>query len=246
MKAQDNHMFPLALLAMVAGPSVTAVLLTCQMDGKQGLEDYRNRFLKWRVGIRWYAIALLAAPLAATATTLTFSRFSPEFLPGLAVAGDRVAVLMLGLVVGMTAGFFEELGWTGFAIPRMKLRYGVLATGLIVGLLWSAWHVLVVVWGIGDRAGTVPLALFVIVDGLAGLPAFRVLMVLVYNRTESLLLAMLMHVSLTATTLILTPVTTGGQLLAYGLAFAAATWVVIALVAMASRQLSRQPRRRAA
>jgi membrane protease YdiL (CAAX protease family) len=244
MKAQDNLMFPLALLAMVAGPSITGVLLTGLIDGRQGLRALGMRLRKWRAATRWYAVALLAAPLVATAITLTLSRFSPEFLPALLVADDRIAVLLLGLAVGLTAGFFEELGWTGFATPRLKLRYGVLATGLIVGLLWSAWHLLVMVWGIGERAGTIPLALFVIVDGLAGLPAFRVLMVLVYDRTESVFLVMLMHVSLTATTLILTPQTTGIRLLVYGLAFAMSVWLVIAGVFASRRQLTGRPLRR--
>jgi membrane protease YdiL (CAAX protease family) len=240
VKAQDNSLFPLALMAMVAGPSVTGILLTGLIDGRTGLREFRGRLLKWRVGARWYAVALFAAPLLAIATTLTLSLFSPEFRPGIIVSNDKAAVLLLGLVVGLTAGFFEELGWTGFAIPHLKQRYGVLATGLIVGVLWSAWHVLVVIWGIGDRAGTIPIAVFIIVDGLGSLPAFRVLMVWVYDRTESLFVGMLMHVSITACTLILTPQTTGTSLLTYGVVFAAATWVVIAAVAVTnSRHLSR-------
>jgi hypothetical protein len=79
-----------------------------------------------------------------------------------------------------------------------------------------------------------------IVDGLAGLPAFRVLMVWVYAGTESLFVAILMHVSLTACTLVLTPQTTGSSLLAYGVAFAAALWLVLAAIGVAnSGQLSR-------
>jgi membrane protease YdiL (CAAX protease family) len=144
----------------------------------------------------------------------------------------------------VTAGVFEELGWTGFAIPRLKRRYGIPATGLIVGVLWSAWHLLVVIWGIGDRAGAIAVVLFVTVDGLAGLPAFRVLMVWVYDRTESLFVGMLMHVGLTVCTLTLTPQTSGLRLLAYGLVFAAAVWAVIAAIAVSnSGQLSRQPLR---
>jgi membrane protease YdiL (CAAX protease family) len=169
---------------------------------------------------------LLAAPLAATAVTLTLAFVSPEFLPGIAVANDRIALTLLGVAVGVTAGVFEEIGWTGFAVPNLRRRYGVVTTGLIAGVLWSAWHALVVIWGIGDRAGNVPLAVFMIVDGLAGLPAFRVLMVLVYDRTQSLLLGTLMHVSITATTLVLTPRTTGLNLLIYGVLFAATVWGV--------------------
>ena len=245
-RAQDNPLFPLAVLAMVAGPSVAGILLTGVIDGRAGLREFRSRLLRWRVGARWYALALLAAPLVAAAAALALSLFSPEFLPGIFVVDDKASVLLLGLVVGLTAGFFEELGWTGFAIPRLKPRYGILATGLIVGVLWSAWHFLVTVWGIGDRAGTMPVALFVILDGLAGLPAFRVLMVWVYDRTESLFLGMLMHLSITACTLIVTPRTIGVPLLIYGLVFAAAVWAVIAAIAVATgRHLSRQPLRRA-
>ena len=238
-KAQDNPLFPFAVLAMLAGPSVTGLLLTALIDGRPGLRECRSRLLTWRVGVRWYAVALLAAPFLATAITLTLSLASYEFLPGIVVTNDRAAVLLLGLVVGLTAGFFEELGWTGFAIPRLKERYGVLATGLIVGVLWSAWHALVVIWGIGDRAGTIPTASFMILDGLGVLPAFRVLMVWVYDRTESLFVGILMHVSITACALVLTPQTTGVLLLAYGLAFAAAMWAIIAAVGVGNRHHSR-------
>ena len=54
-----------------------------------------------------------------------------------------MSLLLIGLVVGLVTGIFEELGWTGFAIPRLRLRYGVLTTGLIVGVLWGAWHFLI-------------------------------------------------------------------------------------------------------
>ena len=243
VKAQDNPLFPFAVLAMVAGPSLTGLLMTGLIDGRSGLGDFRSRLLRWRVSAHWYAVALLAAPLLATAVALTLSLLSPEFLPGIVVVADKAAVLFLGLVVGLTAGFFEELGWTGFATPRLKKRHSVLATGLVMGVLWSAWHILPAIWGMGNRTGTIPLPLFLIVDGLAGLPAFRVLMVQVYDRTESLFVGMVMHVSLTATTLILTPRATGLPLLAYDLVFAAATWFLIAAIAAANhrRQLSRKP-----
>jgi len=75
-----------------------------------------------------------------------------------------------------------------------------------------------------------------------------VLMVWVYDRTESLLVAMLMHASLTASTLIVAPLAISGiVLLTYQLVWAAALWVVVGAVALATRgHLSRQPLRRRA
>jgi membrane protease YdiL (CAAX protease family) len=243
-KAQDNPLFPFALFAMLAGPTTAGLLLTALLGGRAGLRAFRARLAKWRVAGRWYAVGLLAAPLVSIGVTTSLSVVSPEFRSALLVTNDRLGLLTLAIAVALAAGFFEELGWTGFAIPTLRRTHGIVATGLIVGLLWSTWHFLVVAWGIGDRAGAIPLAMFLLVDGVAGLPAFRVLMVQVYERTESLFLGVLMHVSITATTIALTPQTTGLFLLTYGVAFAGALWIVIAAIAIANRQhASRAPLR---
>jgi uncharacterized protein len=148
----------------------------------------------------------------------------------------------MGIFAGLMVGIFEELGWTGFAIPRMKLRYGILGTGLIVGVLWGAWHFPPFFWGSGAASGTLPLALFLPVLLFTWLPAYRVLMVWVYDRTESLLVAMLMHVSLVASNVILVPLATGVALVTYDLVWAAVLWVVVGAVAVANGgHLSRQP-----
>lgn len=110
----------------------------------------------------------------------------------------------------------------------------------------GVWHVFVAVWGIGDRNGRVPLVLFVAIDLLTILPAYRMLMVLVYEETKSLLAAVLMHTSLTTTTLVFTPRVIGGALLTYDVLLAVMLWAVVAGVrraaTAASRPLSRDTR----
>jgi len=152
-------------------------------------------------------------------------------------------VLLISLGYGLAAGIFEELGWTGFAIPRMRLRYGVLATGLIVGLLWGVWHFLTNYLGAGDASGALSLANFVLgqLFAIAVLPAYRVLMVWVYDRTRSLPLAMLMHASLTASWLIAMPVGISGlPFFTWYLVLAGALWVVGAAID-AVAGMSREP-----
>ena len=80
------------------------------------------------------------------------------------------------------------------------------------------------------------------------LTAFKVLMVWVYEHTESVLIAMLMHTSFTASLLILNPVDISGvHLVIYSFVLAAAVWVVVASVMVANRrQLSGVPVRRQA
>ena len=96
---------------------------------------------------------------------------------------------------------------------RPAPSHAVFATGLIVGVLWGAWHFLVNFWNSGVISDGLPLALFLILyflTGVAQLTAYRVLMVWVYDRTESLLIAVLMHASLIVSTMPgLIPATTG-------------------------------------
>jgi membrane protease YdiL (CAAX protease family) len=243
-KEQFETLLPLAILALLAGPSVAGVLLIGLVYGRVGFRELLSRLLKWRVGARWYAVALLTAPLLMTAIPLALSLLFPEFLPGIVTTDDKASLLLLGIAAGLGAGIFEELGWTGFAIPRLRLRYGVLTTGLIVGLLWGAWHLLVNFWSSGSPSGALSLDLLLhsVLFSVGVLPAFRVLMVWVYDRTGSLLVAMLMHASLTTSNVILVPLATGVPLVTWSLVLAAALGVVVGAVAVTNRgQLSRQP-----
>jgi membrane protease YdiL (CAAX protease family) len=241
--APTEGLLPLVYLAMFAGPSVAGILMTGLVDGKVGFHDLRSRLLRWRVDVRWYVVALLTAPLVVTAVLLPLSLSSAGFLPGVFASNENVPLLVIGLAAGLMTGLCEELGWTGFVIPRLRRRYEILTTGLIVGLLWGAWHF--PLFSGGDFSGALPLAIFLPVQLFTFLPAYRVLMVWVYDRTGSLLVAMLMHASLTASTLILQPLdVTGMRVVTYDLVLAAALWLLIAALAMANgRHLSRPPLR---
>ena len=242
-KTQSEGLLPFALLAMFAGPSVAGILLTSLVNGRAGFRELLARMTRWRVGARWYVVALLTAPLSLTATLFALSLLSPEFLPGILTTSDKTSLLLMGIVVGLATGFLEELGWTGFAIPRLRLRYGILSTGLIVGILWGAWHFLVNFWGSDTSSGGLSLAVFLPAVLFSFMPAIRVLMVWVYDRTGSLLVAMLMHASFTGSWLISTPLAIAGvPLVTWYLVWAGALWVVVAAVAVANRkQLSGQP-----
>jgi membrane protease YdiL (CAAX protease family) len=230
-------------MAMLLGPSLASILLTGLAFGRKGYRELLSRLFKWRVGACWYLVALLIAPLSTAAVLFALSLISPEFFPGIFTTGDKLSLLVMGIVAGLMVGIFEELGWTGFAIPRMRLRYGVLTTGIIVGLLWGVWH-FILFWERGSFSGAFQLALL-LARLFAWLPAYRVLMVWVYDRTGSLLVAMLMHVSLVASTVIIEPPLTGGALLAYILVRAAVLWIVVVVVTLANGgKLTLQPIRK--
>jgi membrane protease YdiL (CAAX protease family) len=242
---QVEKLFLPVMLAWLAGPSVAGLVMTGVVDGRAGYHDLLTRTTRWRVGARWYAVALLMAPLVYVATALALALTSPAFLPGLLTTNDKAGLLLMGLAWGLLGGgFLEELGWTGFAVPRLRRQYGVLTTGLLVGLLWGAYHFSVIFWSTSP-SGALGLGLILPLQLFAWLPAYRVLMVWAYDRTGSLLVAMLMHASLTAGMLILQPLALAGATLStWLLAWAAAWWVVVAAVAVANGgQLSRPPLR---
>ena len=234
---QFDTLLPLAIMALLAGPSLSGMLLTFLFNGGQGLREIKSRLIRWRVGIGWYAVALLAAPLLMMTIYLILSLLSPELLPGVFTAENMLSHLLVGLVTGLMAGFFEELGWTGFATPRLRQRYSILGTGLIVGLPWAVWHILPALW-LGFASGTISGTLSTVsylMDPFLFLVASRVLMVWVYDRTGgSLLLAMLMHMSLTSGARILTPMgIVGVPLMLFGVIWAALVWGVVAIIVLA-------------
>ena len=234
---QFATLLPLVIMAILAGPSVSGVLLTALIHGRKGLCEFQSRLLRWRVGIRWYAVALLTAPLLMMVIYLMLSLLSFKFLPSILVTDDKVSHLLMGLVTGLMAGFFEELGWTGFATPRLRQRYNVLQTGLIIGLPWAIWHILPALW-LGFASGTIGGALSTVsylMDPFLFLVASRVFMVWVYDRTGgSLLVAMIMHMSLTSSARIFTPLgIVGVPLMLFGITWAIVMWCIVVVVVMA-------------
>ncbi len=226
----DPRFLP-AVLALVAGPLAAGLVMTGVVSGREGYREVFARLRTWRADWRWYAVALLTAPLLHAALLFLLALFSADFLPAIVTSPERAVLVAAGLGVGLVGGLMEETGWTGFALPRWRRRWGVVPTGVFVGLLWTAWHLPQMVWVGRASFNGVPLPLFLTLfvgSAAAGLTGYRVLMVEVYERTGSLLVAVLMHTSYIASTLfILAPPTTGVLFLVYAWCWAAVLWLAL-------------------
>jgi membrane protease YdiL (CAAX protease family) len=239
--AQITKTLPLLIAAMLGGPGIASVLLTGIVGGSAGYRHLVSRLLTWRVGIKWYAAAAFFAPLLLMAVPLALSLRNPEFIPRIFTEGNKVSLLQMGFAAGLSVGVFEELGWTGFVIPMLRLRFDTISTGAIVGFLWGAWHIPVNLLASGTPSGA--FSMLNLLGGLAFsfgiLPAFRVLMVWVYDHTKSLLVAMLMHMSLAASNIIFGLSSAKGMSSAgFSLAISVALWIVIAASAVTSQRHS--------
>lgn len=232
--------FAYVLVAMLSGPASAGLLLTAITYGRPAVRDIRARLLIGRVGAGHLAAALVAAPAAMTVTLLALSAASPAFMPGIATADDKAALVIVSVAVGLAAGIVEELGWTGFAVPAMRRRYSTAATGIVLGICWSAWHLLPNVWSRRAAAGELTDSAFLASTAVAVvvgyLTAFRILMVRLYEVTGSLALAMLMHASLTTSLLVLNPEDIAGvRLQVYSFALAGVFWVAVGAGALRAR-----------
>lgn len=212
---------------MLLGPGASGLMFTAMLDGRAGLHDLRRRITLWKAGLRWYAIALLTTPLTLLLVLWPLSvfvhpAFAPQFHPAV-------------FVIGLVAGLCEEIGWTGFATPRLLQRHGVLTTGLLVGFPWAIWHALADLTGNIDAMGFGWFGWFA-VFWLATLPAYRVLMTWVYANTGSVLLGILMHAGYTGSLFVLFPETSQEQSLLWQSAFAAALWLMVAVVTYLGRR----------
>lgn len=241
-QAETGALLPVAILAMMVGPFVAGLVMMAVCHGRAGLRDLLSRAVKWRVDARWYAVALLTAPASVLAALLALSLTSPQYLPGFFASAEKASILTFALVAGISVAIFEETGWTGFAAPELRHAYGVLWTGLIIGVVWGAWHLLVNVWGSAEAMGPVPPGLFLLVALFSFLPPYRVLMVTVYERTGSLLVVMLMHMSLIAFWQIFTPQSiSGGPLVTWYVVWAGVLWLFVAALTAAVARVQPHP-----
>jgi uncharacterized protein len=210
-------MFPVMLL----GPTLASIILTIMGEGMPGLRDLFNRLFGVAFPQRWYA-PLLIPPVVILAVLLCMRTFvSAAFTPN---------TFFVGVIFGFVAGFFEEIGWMGYAFPKMHWGHSALTTSISLGLLWSAWHLPV----IGYLGTAIPHRAYWFRFFLAFalvMTAMRVLIVWAYTNTKSVFLTQCLHASSTGSLVVLSPIGISPEqealwYAAYGLAL----WIIVAIV----------------
>lgn len=235
-KAQIDAAGPMIYIGMLLGPSLAGLLMIGLVDGKAGFRNLFSRLFKWRVNIKWYLIAIFTVPVIVLTILFLLSLKSSEFLPAILSAENKTSLLITGIVMGLAVAFFEEIGWTGFAVPKLRQKRSVLFTGLLVGLLWGAWHYPPFSPS-GSDAEILPKAVYLAVLLFSFLPAYRILLTWIYDRTQSMLLVLLMHAPLSACQLILIPPTLSGtKMVIYDLIFGASLWILAIIVLLKDKK----------
>jgi membrane protease YdiL (CAAX protease family) len=133
------------------GPALAAILVISLTSGKQGLKALFRSMVQWRVGLRWWAVAIFTPiVLSGLATCLNIAFGAPT--PSADDVANWTNVLptaLIILLVPIIGGAWEEPGWRGFALPRLLAERSPFVSSLFLGTLWALWHL--PVYFVGDQ-----------------------------------------------------------------------------------------------
>jgi len=215
-------MFPL----MILGPCISGIALTYFLNGSAAVRKLFSRMRPNQAAPIWYLALAVPPILILTVLSLLSRLVSPQFTPGL---------FWQGVFFGLPAGFIEEIGWSGFALPHMIQGHKLLPQSALLGFLWGLWHMPVIDY-LGTATPHGPYLLPFFTAFIAAMMGLRVIIAGLYAGTGSLLLAQLTHASSTGALVAFSParVTAGGEAYWY-LGYAAALWIVVIFAALRFR-----------
>jgi membrane protease YdiL (CAAX protease family) len=175
----------------VFAPSLVALTLTALQDGGRGVKALLGPIFQWRVSARWYlfAVSFMAAIKVCVALLHRMTTGSwPQF------GHERLVVILAAILISTPLQSGEEIGWRGFALPRLAERIGFAKASLLLGLMWACWHLPQFFVREADTYGqSFPIWLLEVV-------ALSVAIAWLYTHTNgSLLLVMLMHAAINNT-----------------------------------------------
>jgi membrane protease YdiL (CAAX protease family) len=182
-------------LGTIFGVALAAVLVVAASDGRAGVRDLARRSLRWRVGVRWYLLAVLGLPVVVLAGAVAL--FGSAALAALADDWHLLLTVVLPVLLLQLALFqlAEEVGWMGFLQARLQDRHGPLKASLLVTVPFALWHLPDLFAQVGLATAMVVLPILAAAHLCA-----RVVFLWLYNATgASVLLVAVFHASFDAT-----------------------------------------------
>jgi len=204
-------------------PGILAIALTAWTSGRRAVDALLRRLIAWDVPVSWYGFAagyIFAIKLAADAVHRVMFDAWPEFgeLPVYVLFAATAASWLMGGQIG------EELGWRGFALPRLAAVLGLGGASVVLGIVWAAWHLpLFFFSGFDTFNQSFPLYLLQVT-------AVSVAMAWLYGNTRgSLFLTMLLHAAVNNTKDIV-PSADPAASSPWALSHSAVAWITVALL----------------
>lgn len=176
---------PLFILSVYA-PAIAGIAVVAFSAGADGVRGLLSRLFLWRCSLGWYGVLIFGIPAIFVAGSLVKGNLFSEPFP-FETLGAALSAIGFMFVLGPV----EEIGWRGFALPLLQRKMAPLWAGLILGLIWSLWHLPAFV-----LSGT-PQSAWGFTPFLLGSVSVSVIMTPMFNRSSgSILLAALFHFQL--------------------------------------------------
>ncbi len=226
-----------------AGPSIAALIVAAALGGGE-LRRLLDGFSLKRVSVRWALVALLLPlGMVAVAIAVSVGAFGAA-LPIISTAVVGSILVEFVRVVFLGGPLQEELGWRGFALPRLQVRQSAFSASVMLGLIWGVWHIpLYFVSGTGQQETAAGAGLvFAIVAFVIWTVGLSVLFTWLFNQTAgSLIVVILFHTTVNLASFIPAAVGSPG---AASFLYALVTWVVALIVAarLGHEHLATRPR----
>jgi uncharacterized protein len=172
-------------VVMVFIPALVALGLTALTDGRSGVRALLSKRGQWRVRT-WWVVGAVGLGLVLR-VIMSGMALLLGLIPAIQLRQWSPTQLAFFALILFVFALPEELGWRGYALPKLLERHSPLVAGLIIGVLWGALHVALTLPGMmmGGVPG-VPVVLEVV--GLAVLGTW------LYIRTNgNLLVTSLFH-----------------------------------------------------
>jgi len=126
-------------LLMLLIPSTLAIVLTALAEGKKSLTDLLKKLFQWRIGLKWYAVALgLPVGIILVSSVLAVLL---GWAPSVQISVPERSMLIVNSLFIPLVALLEELGWRGYALPRLLKYRSPLASALIIGIAWGLLHI---------------------------------------------------------------------------------------------------------
>ena len=173
---------PLYILAVYA-PGIAGVFLVWRSYGLKGLGSFFRRLTLWRMPRVWWLYLVLGIPVIAYLSAALNGTISDPlpFSPWTQVFPALLSAFFLGTL--------EEFGWRGIALPLLQRKMAPIWAGLVVGIIWAAWHIPAFLLG-----GGLQYSAWSAVPFFGGVIALSVIMTPLFNASRgSLLIAYLYH-----------------------------------------------------
>jgi membrane protease YdiL (CAAX protease family) len=220
----------------IFSPSISAIVVSWIVGGVSQVKRLLSGFTRWRIGSRWYlaALFLFLGPLVIVLVYIALGHPPTGLRPGW-----TIPLLLAQAFTQFFAGpLSEEAGWRGFALPRLEARYNALVSSLILGVIWTFWH-LPLFYLTGATQMSIPMPIYLLLT-----LTLTVYMTWLYNNTHgSLIITTLAHYSYNLTGTLLTgPLSLMPAMVFYLTAGPLLFLVVVGIVIyFGPRSLSRRP-----